>query len=188
MGGNNVKGLFWMETIYPSPNGQSIIAPELLQKEIQKGTIVPPNVSEGSVDGDMDDYTDKIIQDVWRFYDPKGTGILPKKILEKFFKDALEVYSLRLGRKSSKEVMGPGVSYGQAMTESVGKVTSNNAQVTQREFEDFINCYDLEEALGSFLGVREVTINSNVEFVDTRIFKEQAAQPKKVVYREYPDD
>mmetsp|Transcript_27541 Transcript_27541/g.38855 ORF Transcript_27541/g.38855 Transcript_27541/m.38855 type:complete len:192 (+) Transcript_27541:74-649(+) len=185
MGGNNVKGLFWMETIYPSENGLSVIPQEKLQKEIQKGTIKPqdPNADK-YLDDDMDEKIDKVIREVWAYYDPKGTGVLPKKIIEKFFSDALELYALRMGRKGAKEVIAPGVNYSQAMAESVGKMT-NTVQATFKQFEDFINCYDLEEGLGSFLGVRETTIKQNVQFVDNSQLAAQQQASKKPVYRDY---
>jgi len=186
MGGNNVKGLYWMETIFPMPNGQSVIPPEKLQKEFQKGTLRPPDPNaEKEVDGDMDEKIDKVVQDIWAFYDPKSTGIMPRKVMEKFFKDALDLYALRMGKKSSKEVMPPNIKWGEAMAQSCAKVTSNPQQASKKEFEDFLNCYDLDEALGSFLNIQEVAVNHNVQFVDTSQFKEQAAQPKKVVYRDY---
>ena len=64
---------------------------------------------------------------------------------------------MRLGRKGAKEVIAPGVNYSQAMAESVAKVRqqvdgfsslskmTNTVQATFKQFEDFINCYDLEE-------------------------------------------
>lgn len=64
-------------------------------------------------------------------------------------------------------------------------MTSNPQGATQKEFEDFVNCYDLEEALGPFLNIQEIGINHNVQFVDTNQFKEEAAAPKKVQYRDY---
>jgi len=186
MGGNNVKGLYWMETIFPMPNGQSVIPQEKLQKEFQKGTLRPPDPNaEKEVDGDMDEKIDKVIQDIWVFYDPKGTGIMPRKVMEKFFKDGLDLYALRMGKKSSKELIPPGVKYGEAMAQSLAKITSNPQQATKKEFEDFLNCYDLDEALGSFMNIQEIAVNHNVQMVDTSQFKEQAAQPKKVVYRDY---
>jgi hypothetical protein len=65
-----------------------VIPYEKLQKEIQKGTIKPedPNSKEEDVDGDMDEKIDKVIRDIWAHYDPKGTQVLPKKVIEKFFK------------------------------------------------------------------------------------------------------
>jgi hypothetical protein len=66
-------------------------------------------------------------------------------------------------------------------------VTTNpSGQCTRKEFEDFINCYDLEEALGSFLGLSEVAVNTaSVQFVDTSQLKGQQQQIKKPVYRDY---
>jgi len=177
-----------METIYPSPNGQSVIPQEKLDKEIRKGTIKAddPN-AEKDLDGDMDERIDQCIKEVWSYYDPKGTGILPKKILERFFKDALEIYALRCGRKSSKEVMSPNVKYGEAMETAVRKVTATN-QASFKQFEDFINCYDLEEALGSFLGVSDIAISNTVQWVDTAQIAKDGSGPKKPVYRDYPKD
>jgi hypothetical protein len=64
-------------------------------------------------------------------------------------------------------------------------MTSNPSQVTFQEFENFLNLYDLEEALGSWLNISSVQVQtSSVQFVDTSQFTAQAAQPKKVVYRD----
>lgn len=42
--------------VYPSPDGRSVIPPEKLEKEYQKGTLRPPNPDEEKeVDGDMDE-------------------------------------------------------------------------------------------------------------------------------------
>jgi len=180
-----VKGLYWMETIFPLPNGQSVIPAEKLQKEIEKGTIVPRNTSEKELDGDMDEYIDKLIREIWTFYDPKNTGMMPRKVIEKFFKDSLDLYALRQGRKKGQEVMAPGIKFGQAMQTSVAKVTSNEKGCSFKEFEDFINCYELDEALGAFLGIGEVAVAHNVQFVDTSVFKEDASKPKAVQYRDY---
>eukprot|EP01119_Soliformovum_irregulare_P008552 TRINITY_DN21667_c0_g1_i1.p1 TRINITY_DN21667_c0_g1~~TRINITY_DN21667_c0_g1_i1.p1 ORF type:complete len:196 (-),score=58.85 TRINITY_DN21667_c0_g1_i1:126-713(-) len=186
MGGNNVKGLYWMETLFPNPNGQSMIPPEVLQKEIQKGTIVPLNLgAEKNLDGDTDEYVDKVVRDIWNFYDPKGTGLMTKKALQKFFKDALEIYAMRKGFKKGAESMAPGVKSGEAMAQSVAKVTQNPQGCSYQEFENFVNCYDLDEALGSFLNIGEVAVSNNVQFVDTSHFKEEAAKPKAVQYRDY---
>eukprot|EP01115_Flamella_aegyptia_P013140 TRINITY_DN685_c0_g1_i1.p2 TRINITY_DN685_c0_g1~~TRINITY_DN685_c0_g1_i1.p2 ORF type:complete len:101 (-),score=44.32 TRINITY_DN685_c0_g1_i1:36-338(-) len=88
-------------------------------------------------------------------------------------------------KKSSKEVIPPGVNFNQAMDESLAKVT-NGETATFKQFEDFLNCYDIDEALGSFLGVREVSVtNSKVQFVDTSQFASQSQQVKKPVYRDY---
>jgi len=186
MGGNNIKGLKLMETIYPSENGQSVIPAEKLQKEIAKGKIQPddPN-AEKELDGDMDERLDKSIREVWTYYDPKGTGIMKKDAIKKFFKDGLEIYALRKGAKSSKDIIAPGVDSGAAMEKAISQMTQTG-QVTFKEFEDFLNCYELEEALGPWLNIREVKVDTNkVQFVDTSQFKNQSAQPKKVVYRDY---
>jgi len=136
----------------------------------------------------MDDKIDRAIKDVWAHYDPKGTGVIPKKMVDKFFKDSLELYALRVGKKSSKDVVAPGVNYGAAMDASIAKVTTTG-QATFKQFEDFLNCYDIDEALGSFLNINSVAVSaSKVQFVDTSQFKSQSQQPKKVVYRDYPTD
>lgn len=120
--------------IFPLEDGRSVIPPEQLQKEIAKGTIVMPDPNRPKeLDGDMDEYVDKVVLDIWRHYDPKGTGMMPKKVIQKFFKvniefgdllmdqDSLDLYVLRKGLKKS-EVVAPGVKMGQAMTECVAKV------------------------------------------------------------------
>lgn len=58
-------------------------------------------------------------------------------------------------------------------------------QASYKEFEDFLNLYDMEEALGSFLGKSEIVIQNNVQFLDTNELKAQAQGPKKPVYRDY---
>ncbi|PRP82197.1 hypothetical protein PROFUN_10406 [Planoprotostelium fungivorum] len=198
MGGNNIKGIYWMETvshsnntgliafqIYPPENGQSVIPPEKLQKEIAKGTIRPedPNAQK-DLDGDMDERLDRVIKEVWNHYDPKNTGVLPKKILEKFIQDSLDLYAMRKGKKGAKEVVAPGVKFGPAMTETLNKI-STGGQATFQQFENFLNCYDIDEALGSFLQISEVAVQHDVNFVDVSHLKSEAAAPKKVVYRDY---
>eukprot|EP01118_Nematostelium_gracile_P013358 TRINITY_DN5028_c0_g1_i1.p1 TRINITY_DN5028_c0_g1~~TRINITY_DN5028_c0_g1_i1.p1 ORF type:complete len:190 (-),score=59.49 TRINITY_DN5028_c0_g1_i1:65-634(-) len=184
MGGNNVKGLYWMETMFPLPDGRSMIPPEQLQKEIAKGTIVPRQNSEQNLDGDLDEFIDKTVREIWQFYDPKNTNMMPKKVMKKFISDCLELYALRKGFKKSAEVIAPGVNKSQAMEASIAKIT-NNPTCTYQEFENFISCYDLDEALGAFLNVSQINVNSQVQYVDTSVFKEQAAKPKAVQYRDY---
>jgi len=190
MGGNNVKGLWLMETIYPPENGKSVIDPILLDKEIKKGNIKinKDPAQDQSVDDDMDEKIDRAIKEVWTYYDPKNTGVIPKKIVEKFIKDSLELYALRMGKKSSKEIIAPGINYGQAMESSIGKVSSTG-QATFKQFEDFLNLYDIDEALGAFLNIQEVAVSaSKVQFVDTSQFASSTSQVKKPVYRDYPTD
>jgi hypothetical protein len=133
----------------------------------------------------MDEYIDEVIKDIFAGYDPKGTQQLPNKVMQKFFKDALDVYAMRKGRKKGAEVLSPGVKMGPAMKSAVAKITTNPS-CTFQEFEAFINCYDLEEALGDFIGVNEVAVDTNVQMVDTTQFKEaQTANASKIVYRDY---
>ena len=47
---------------------------------------MPRNNSEKELDGDMDEYIDKTIREIWQYYDPKNTGMMPRKVIEKFFK------------------------------------------------------------------------------------------------------
>jgi len=177
-----------MEVIFPSPTGQSVIPQEKLQKAIQDKKITPENPNAPKfLDGNMDDKADAVITEIWNYYDKNQTGVISKSTLKKFFEDALTVYALRKGMKDKKDVMPPQVSFGQACDQSVAKVTTNpNGQCSKKEFEDFINCYDLEEALGSFLGISEVMVNTSaVQFVDTSQLKGQGQQVKKPVYRDY---
>jgi len=188
MGGSNVKGLYYMEVIYPSPNGQSVIPQEKLQKAISDGKIVPENPNAPKfIDGNMDDKVDQVIAEIWGYYDKNQTGVISRSTLKKFFEDALKIYALRQGRQSGKEVVAPGVNYSQALDQSVAKVTTNpNGQCSRKEFEDFLNLYDLQEALGSFLGISEVAVNTQaVAFVDTSQMKSGQQQVKKPVYRDY---
>jgi len=185
MGANNIKGIWWMETIYPPENGMSVIPPEKLQKEIQKGNIkLPDPNAEREVDFDMDEKLDHVINEVWAYYDKKNEGIIKKSVIQQFFKDALELYALRVGKKSGKECVVPGVNFSQALEASVAKL-SQTGQATKKEFTDFLNCYSIDEALGSFLGITQVSVDSSVKFVDTSQFKEQASKPKEIKYRDY---
>lgn len=67
---------------------------------------------------------------------------------------------------------------------------SFSKQVNYNEFEDFINTYDIDEALGSMLNKNGVDIDINrVQFVDVSQMTGQARKDgPKPVYRDYPTD
>jgi hypothetical protein len=123
-----------------------VIPQEKLEKAYAKGEIRrdDPNAPK-DLDQDMDEKIDQVclpplkilifqcIREVWAHYDPKGTGVLPKKVIQKFFQvlfwpfpshlqDALDLYALRLGKKSAKEIIAPGVNSSQAMQQAIAKV------------------------------------------------------------------
>lgn len=101
-----------METIYPSKDGVTIFEdPKLKQrlvKEMKKGNIKPPSMSDSlgnppprassrlgnaqlwgaaaDIDEDMDVVVDGIAAEVWRYYDPKNTGLMKKTAIQAFFK------------------------------------------------------------------------------------------------------
>eukprot|EP01116_Phalansterium_solitarium_P017277 TRINITY_DN4214_c0_g1_i1.p1 TRINITY_DN4214_c0_g1~~TRINITY_DN4214_c0_g1_i1.p1 ORF type:complete len:134 (+),score=11.63 TRINITY_DN4214_c0_g1_i1:97-498(+) len=113
-----------------------------------------------------------------------NTGILKKDVLKKFFSDSLELYALRKHLKSSKEVLASGVNYAKAMEEAIRKITSND-QATMKEFEDFLNLYDIDEALSSFTAQSEFAVSGDVQLVDTSQFVTDGAAPSKPKYRDY---
>lgn len=63
-------------------------------------------------------------------------------------------------------------------------------QANYNDFEDFINTYDIDEALGSMLNKNGVDIDINrVQFVDVSQMTGQARKDgPKPVYRDYPTD
>jgi len=151
-----------------------------------KGKLKEPKKPDPSGgDDDMDARIDEVIKDIFAYYDPKNTGILKKDVLKKFFADSLELYALRKHLKSSKEVIAPNVKYDAAMSESIQKITQNEQGATQKEFEDFLNLYDLDEALGSFTGRSEVEVKADVKFVDSSQFVAASSAPQKIKYRDY---
>eukprot|EP01122_Echinamoeba_exundans_P017855 TRINITY_DN9806_c0_g1_i1.p1 TRINITY_DN9806_c0_g1~~TRINITY_DN9806_c0_g1_i1.p1 ORF type:complete len:195 (+),score=58.38 TRINITY_DN9806_c0_g1_i1:269-853(+) len=194
MGAASVKGLKMMETIFPSEDGRSVFAdPKLkakLDKEIAKGKIKPEMpADEEPVDGDMDELIDRVIKEVWATYDVKNQGFIDKKKAAQFFKDALEVYALRKGMKGSKDALGPGVNQSKASDECVAKLNkSGSGRITFEEFEDYMNTYDIEEALGPFLARTSIDVKAQVPMVDISQISTQAEQVTRPKYREYPDD
>jgi len=193
MGANSVKGLKVMETIYPSPEGKSVFDtnPKLkakLDKEMAKSktAAVQAEGDEHYVDGDMDAIVDKVIKSVWEYYDHKQKGFLDKKTGTQFFKDGFEVYALRKGVKA-KEALGQGINMKKALDISFQKMnTSKTGKITYQEFEEFLNCYDIEEAMEPFTGLQGVAVDlSRVQMVDTAQFKGQKKEGPKLVYRNY---
>eukprot|EP01121_Diplochlamys_sp_Union-15-3_P022119 TRINITY_DN931_c0_g2_i3.p1 TRINITY_DN931_c0_g2~~TRINITY_DN931_c0_g2_i3.p1 ORF type:complete len:225 (-),score=67.14 TRINITY_DN931_c0_g2_i3:37-636(-) len=197
MGANSVKGLKVMETIYPSQDGKSVFDnnPKLkakLDKEMAKGhkeggPKEPDPPEEDYVDGDLDAVVDRVIKSVWEYYDRKQKGFLDKKRGERFFKDGLEVYALRKGLKGGKEALGQGVNMKKALEDSFKKMNvSGSGKIVFQEFEEFLNCYDIEEAMQPFTGGSGVSIDpSKVKFVDTSQFRGQKKDGPKLVYRNY---
>jgi len=188
MGANNTKGLYLCETIYPPDNGVSCIPPEKLEKAIKKGEI-PPQVQaddEEDLDGNMDEVIDNCIREVWQYYDPKGLGSLNKKQTQQFFKDALNLVALRKNVKSKDLFQGR--KEGAALDEAFRQVnTSGDGRVTFEQFEEFINAYDLDEAVDFLTGGNsEHQINTNVQMVDNSSLPSGGGPVKgKIEYRDY---
>lgn len=63
-------------------------------------------------------------------------------------------------------------------------------RASRQDLEDFLQTYDLEEAIGGFIGkVGGVDIDMNkVTLIDVSQFQAQASENIKPVYRDYPDD
>jgi hypothetical protein len=45
-----------------------------------------PTDKEEPIDGDLDMIVALSVEEVWKTYDPKSTGFMDKKMMEKFFK------------------------------------------------------------------------------------------------------
>ncbi|XP_049848704.1 uncharacterized protein LOC126316455 [Schistocerca gregaria] len=195
MGNSSVKGIKMIESIYPSEDGSSVFdkMPKLkakLDREYAKGTIKFTETEEEPIDGDLDAVIDSAIKEVWCTYDPKGTGLMDKKAAEKFFKDALQVYAIRQGGKTEKDAIPKGVNSSDAMKQSIAILNKKGTgRTSQQEFEDFVRTYDIEEALGHFLGKTDgVVIDfTKAVFIDVSQFHTKQADIKPV-YRDYPDD
>ena|SRR3990167_4254169 len=187
MGANNTKGLYYCETIYPPENGISCIPPEKLEKAIKKGLIPPkPADDEEDLDADMDEIIDNCIREVWTHYDPKGVGFLNKKQTQKFFQDALDLVALRKGVKEKDLFQGR--PKGPAFEAAFKKVnTSADGKVNFEQFEEFINSYDLDEAVALVTGGdTEVSIDTKVQMVDNSSLPAGGGPVKgKIQYRDY---
>eukprot|EP01130_Rhizamoeba_saxonica_P006589 TRINITY_DN2624_c0_g2_i1.p1 TRINITY_DN2624_c0_g2~~TRINITY_DN2624_c0_g2_i1.p1 ORF type:complete len:205 (-),score=44.58 TRINITY_DN2624_c0_g2_i1:66-656(-) len=196
MGGSvSAAGLKLMEELYPSDNGQTIFTnPKLaqkLEKELGKRGISLDDImaEEDYVDGDMDADIDRCIQKIFQIYDRKGTGSINKKLGSQFFVDCLELYALRKGQKKGKDCLGPSVNMKKATEECWQLLSNGGSMVNLQQFTEFLNCYDIDEALHPFLGSGNTqTINISVEYVNCEAFVGQARDGPKLVYRDYPDD
>jgi len=196
MGGEqSTIGLRLMEVIYPTKGRASIFATNpkakvALEKEVRKRGLTLDDLEpqEDAVDGDLDADVERCVAKVWSFYDRKGTGQLPKKVAEQFFKDCLSLYAIRQARKI-KDVLGK-VDYKKALAASMLKMNpSSSGIVTRQEFEQFLFAYDIDEALEAFLGGQGgLDVDPNVQLVDTSQFTNQNREGPKLVYRDYPDD
>lgn len=77
---------------YPSEDGRSVFDsdPKLkakLDRELAKGKIpMEPTDNEEPIDADLDMLVARAVEEVWKTYDPKMTGFMDKKNMEKFFK------------------------------------------------------------------------------------------------------
>lgn len=155
MGGSNTKALWLCEQIFPNSNGASSIPPEKLQKLIASGKIPQSAMNAGGdvdLDDDLDSRIDACIKEVWAYYDPKMVGSINKSKAITFFKDALDLFALRRQAKTS-DLLKPGVSMSKALEESFRQMdTSGTGVITFSQFEEFINTYDLEEALALITG------------------------------------
>lgn len=167
MGAASVKGMVMMETIYPSKDGVTIFEdPKLKQrlvKEMKKGNIKPPSMSDSlDIDEDMDVVVDGIAAEVWRYYDPKNTGLMKKTAIQAFFKDCLDLYAMR-ARKDTKMMLAPGVTMSAAMEVAVRGLDQSGQGIRERDFIDYLNECDMEEILAPFLGTQgQVNINSRL--------------------------
>lgn len=145
-----------METIYPTTDGKTVFDdPKMAQqlaKEVRKGNIRAPTTSDVvDVDEDLDSKLLSAVSEVWSFYDPKGVGTINKKQTLKFFEDSLDLYALRKGVKE-KDVMGQGINKKKALDDCFNLMSGNGQMVSKQQFEAYIHCNDLEEALAPLTG------------------------------------
>jgi len=111
-------------------------------------------------------------------------------VVEQFFKDCLELYALRQGKKV-KDILPKSVVMKKSLALAVSKMNpTGNGIVTKQEFQQFMNTYDMEEVLQDFFPPGDgIDINaSNINWVDTSQFANQAREGPALVYRDYPDD
>jgi len=191
-----------MEQLYPLPDGASMFDrdPKLkkqFESDVKKGIIkLPdPNLPQ-DVDDDQDEKIDRCVKEVWGYYDKKNQGFIDKKMGEQFFKDALELFSIRKGCKSPKELLPPGGSMGKALDSAFHSLDkSGQGRIDFAAFAEFVNQSDLDEALSLITGqtgAREVeAVVSQAKLVDVAAIA--ASNPKKVVpgqiqYRNYDQD
>eukprot|EP01125_Pyxidicula_operculata_P000456 TRINITY_DN10486_c0_g1_i1.p1 TRINITY_DN10486_c0_g1~~TRINITY_DN10486_c0_g1_i1.p1 ORF type:complete len:197 (-),score=64.23 TRINITY_DN10486_c0_g1_i1:153-743(-) len=188
-------GLKMMEVIYPVKNTQSVFATNqklktALEKEVKKRGLSLDDLeaNEEAVDGDLDSDIDRCVNKVFENYDRKGAGVLPKKIAEQFFNDCLELYAMRKGQKV-KDILPKNVKKEKAIASAVAKMnTSGTGNITKQEFVQFLNCYDIDEALSDFFGTDGVDVDTSVQYVDVSQFANAKREGPKLVYRDYPDD
>jgi len=189
----SMVGLKMMEAIYPSkttvftdPKLKIILDKEVLKRGIKLDDLEPDEVA---IDGDLDADIDRCINMVFQVYDKKLSGSITKKDAQQFFKDCLELYALRQGKKSSKEILPKGVKMDKALVDCVKKMSPlTSGVVTKDEFEKFLNCFDIDEALEPFFSTNGIDIDTTVSFVDTSLFANAQREGPKLVYRDYPDD
>mmetsp|Transcript_27343 Transcript_27343/g.30456 ORF Transcript_27343/g.30456 Transcript_27343/m.30456 type:complete len:200 (+) Transcript_27343:33-632(+) len=194
---NSVKGLKMLETIYPTADKKTIFADPKMKKKLDKELAkdqkqgkpppVDPNAGdEQPVDGNQDALIDKCVRAIWETYDPKNHGFLDKKIGTKFFIDAFEIYAYRKGQKP-KEALPPGNNMKKAAETCFTKMNkSGNQKITFQEFEEYINVYELDEALEPFTNQSGVNIDvERVDFVNVEQFRGQKKDGPKLVYRNY---
>lgn len=61
--------------------------------------------------------------------------------------------------------------------------------IRYEEFEQFVYCYDMHEALQHFIGSQGIDVNiEQVQKVDVNQFANSQQEGPKLVYRDYPDD
>jgi len=196
MGGKqSYIGLKMMEAIYPCKAPQTIFTdPKLktsLDKEVLKRGIKLDDLEpdEIAIDGDLDADIDRCINLVFQVYEnKKQPGTISKKEAQKFFSDCLELYALRQGKKL-KEILPKGLKMDQANGQALQKMSSlTNNVVTKDEFEKFLNCFDIDEALEPYFQTSGIDIDTNVHFVDVSQFANAQREGPKLAYRDYPDD
>lgn len=188
MGANNIKAVWLCEQIFPNADGSSAIPPEKLQKMITEGKIPAPQAGDEDLDDDLDAQIDAHVKEVWAYYDKKNLGKIKKDKAKTFFKDALDLFAFRRHCKPN-ELLGPGVSLGKALDEAVAQIgRTEPGWVYFKEFEQFVNTNDLEEALQLITGQtgpRSVSGTSGL-LVDYSNLAEEANQAKaQIQYRDY---
>eukprot|EP01128_Nolandella_sp_AFSM9_P000878 TRINITY_DN11002_c0_g1_i1.p1 TRINITY_DN11002_c0_g1~~TRINITY_DN11002_c0_g1_i1.p1 ORF type:complete len:192 (+),score=63.27 TRINITY_DN11002_c0_g1_i1:877-1452(+) len=191
MGGQqSVIGLKMMETIYPHPQKATVFNdPKMsqnLEKEVRKRgmTLDDMYTDEEALDGDLDADIQRVVHKVWEVYDVKKLGNINKKQATQFFMDTFNLYCMRSNRKPKEVCKDPK----KAAAMSV-QMLSSNPSIQYAEFEQFVFCYDMQEALKHFVGGQGIDINIEaVQKVDTNQFANAQAEQPKLVYRDYPDD
>merc|ERR1719197_457873 len=139
MGGVNAKAIAASSKLFPLEDGEIGTIPN-----IDPATLAEEEEAFGDYD-DEDEAIDKYTEVVWAEYAKKGERVLPKKDIQKFFKDALMLISYRKGTEP-KLILG-NIKEKDALETAFAYLSQDGKTVTFEKWKDFINMADLNDIL-----------------------------------------